>query len=380
MKKNTLAVALAAAFATPCAFADVEIGPFAIYGSLRTAVEAVSVSGPATQTAGNESQTRLMDQTSRLGFKVKHDLGDGVYAQAQIESRLYLGNGGNSTDNRTELGSRNTFAGIGSKEAGVVRFGRHDNAYKLSLRQISSAMYGTLNDTSGDYGKAQILNRLGDRQGDVVYYESPVLAGFNAIASYNMGKSTNSTAPNAIDTMPQFALGLGYANGGLTLGAGYTTVSKANWNLANASAVTAVNTPTGSQKLNSYQLGGQYRFGAFTVGAVAERVNSSLDGGHNLSQNSAGLIGAYKVGPLEAQLRFAKAYDVTGNAAVATENTGARQAGLALSYQLAKHVALVGSYTRVDNDRNANFTSFSGFSLAKGNSMSQVALGMSVGF
>lgn len=375
MKKSPIALALLCAFVTPSAFADVDIGPFAIYGSLRSAVEKVSVSGPATQAAGNESQTRLMDQASRLGFKIKHDIDSDLYAQAQIESRLYLGNGGNSTDNRAELGSRNTFIGLGSKKAGVIRLGRHDNAYKLGLRQISSAMYNTLNDASGDYGKAQIVNRLGDRQSDVIYYESPVLGGFNAIASYNMGKSTAGT----VATMPQFALGLGYAIGNLTLGVSYTTVNKANWNLANASAVSLTNTPASGQKVNSVQFGGQYRFGAFTVGAVAERVSSSRDGAgaFDLSQDSRALVGAYKTGPMEVQLRHAVADSVSGTAVA---DTGGTQTGLALSYQIMKNLALVGSFTRVDNEANANFTSFSGFALAKGNSMNQVAMGMTVSF
>jgi hypothetical protein len=34
MKKNLVALAITTAFAAPAAFADVEVGPFAIYGTL----------------------------------------------------------------------------------------------------------------------------------------------------------------------------------------------------------------------------------------------------------------------------------------------------------------------------------------------------------
>lgn len=118
-------------------------------------------------------QTRLADQTSKLGFKAKYDLSNGLFALSQIESRLYLGNNGDNTDDKAEIGSRNTFIGLGSKDIGTIRMGRYDNAYKLSLKSIAPTLYGNLNDASADYGSKQILNRLGARQGDMVAYESP---------------------------------------------------------------------------------------------------------------------------------------------------------------------------------------------------------------
>lgn len=390
MQKKTLALALATAFAAPSAFADVEIGPFAIYGRLHSALEVVSVSGPTTPSTMTQSQSRLMDQASRLGFKVKHDLGNGQFALGQIESRLYLGNNGNATDDKAELGSRNTFVGLGSDAAGTLRLGRYDNAYKLGLRQISDTLYSNLNDSSSDYGKGQILNRLGDRQGDVIAYESPKFGGFTVIASHNLGKdSTNSisggaannTAKNTVatDLMPQFALGLGYAAGDFTVGLSYTTVANANWKLDGSSAAKAVNTLTGAQKLSSYQLGGQYRFGKYSVGAVAERVSSSLEGAgaYDQTQDSYGLVGGYKDGALTLQLRHAIANDVANTTAT---DTGATQTGVAVAYQLNKYVSAVGSVTSVNNKKNASYTSFSGFTLDKGNSMTQVALGLAVAF
>ena len=115
MKKHYLALAIAATFAAPAAFADVEVGPFAIYGTLNTAVEFLDVTANgAALTPSAVSQTRLADQTSKLGFKVKHDLGSGLFAFGQIESRLYLGNNGTSTYNKAEIWGSNTFSGLDS--------------------------------------------------------------------------------------------------------------------------------------------------------------------------------------------------------------------------------------------------------------------------
>lgn len=91
MKRNILILAISTAFAVPAALADVAVGPLAIYGTLNSAVEVISVNNVNAGIAKTaDSQTRLADQTSKLGFKAKYDLGPGLFALAQIESRLYL--------------------------------------------------------------------------------------------------------------------------------------------------------------------------------------------------------------------------------------------------------------------------------------------------
>jgi predicted porin len=396
MQKKTLALAIAAVVGAPAAFADVDIGPFTVYGKLISAVETISVDNVnPTIAKTKDSQTRLADQTSRIGFKAKYDLGNGLYALGQVESRFFLGNNGDNTDDKAEFGTRNTFVGLGSNDLGLVRLGRYDNAYKLSLNQIVPSLYytsGNLNDASSDYGSKQILNRLGARQGDMVAYESPNWNGFNFNVSYNMGKdSTGSisggSAANtasftpATDLMPQSGIGIAYNKDGLNIGFGYTTISNVSWNLASSSAAKAVNNG-GSQALKAYQFGAEYKFGQFSLGAVAERTESSQSGttaaaAFDQTQNSYGLIGTYRNGPWETQLHLVKANAVEGTTVT---DTGATQAAVVVGYQLHKYVKLVGSFTRVNNEKNANFTSLSGFALDKGNSMNQLALGALVAF
>lgn len=394
MKKHYLALAITAAFATPAAFADVDVGPFAIYGTLQTAVEFINVdSNGSTLSNTAVSQTRLADQSSRLGFKIKHDLGEGVFGLAQIESRLYLGNNGNNTDDKAEIGSRNTFLGLGSKNAGTVRLGRYDNAYKLSSKQLGP-LRENLNDASDDTGDKQILNRLGARQGDIVAYESPNWGGVTFNASYNLGKDStksisggaNNTAVNtaATDLMPQLAAGLGYKGGNFSVGIGTTSVNNAAWQLDSSSSARPVNT-AGTKTLQAWQIGAGFTFGEYKIGVVSERTNSSLAGAvlsFDQAQVTTGLVGQYNKGPLRVEVRYAVADDVSGstNGGATAVDTGANQMGLAVGYQLHKNVNLVGSYTRVDNKKNASYTSFSGFTLAKGVDMNQLALGVSVSF
>lgn len=393
MKKNILALAISAVFAAPAAFADVEIGPFAIYGTLNSAVEVISVDNVnATIAKTADSQTRLADQTSKLGFKAKYDLGNGLFALGQIESRLYLGNNGDNTDDKAEIGGRNTFIGLGSTDFGTLRLGRYDNAYKLSLKAMAPTLFGNLNDATADYGARQILNRLGARQGDMVAYETPDWSGISANLSYNLGKDSTGalsagSASNTVkftpatDLMPQLALGLGYKNEVFNLALGYTSISNASWNLAGSSGARAANN-LGAQELRAVQLGGEYRIGAFTLGAVVERTASSQSGtstaaAFDQQQNIYGLTGGYKTGPWAMQVRYAKAADVDGSSVT---DTGAQQFGVVTAYQIHKNLTAIGSVTRVSNMKNASFTSLSGFALDKGNSMNQLALGLAVTF
>ena len=393
MKKHTIALAITTAFIAPAAFADVAVGPFAIYGTLNTAVEFVDVTSNGALLANTAvSQTRLADQSSKLGFKIKHDLGNGVFGRAQIESRLYLGNNGNATDDKAEIGSRNTFVGLGNGSAGTLRLGRYDNAYKLSSK-LMGALRDNMNDASDDTGDKQILSRLGARQGDVVAYESPNWDGFTVLASYNLGKdSTNSisggaanTAANtpATDLMPQLAAALGYKVGNFSVGVGTTSVNNAAWQLNSSSAAKPLNT-AGSKELRAWQIGAGYTFGEYKIGIVSERTNSSLSGATSFdqAQTTTGVVGGYKSGLLNVEVRYAMADDVTGtvNGVAVAGETGATQIGVAMGYQLHKNVQLVGSYTRMDNRKNASYTSASGFSLAKGVDMNQLALGLAVSF
>ncbi len=366
------------------------MGPFAIYGTLNTAVEFVDVTSNGVALAPTAvSQTRLADQESKLGFKVKHDLGSGLFALGQIESRFYLGNNGSNTDNKAELGSRNTFAGLGNDAFGTVRLGRYDNAYKLSS-YLMGDLRNKMNLASDDTGSKQILNRLGDRQGDIIAYESPDWGGVKVLASYNMGKDSTGTAT---DLMPQFAAALAYKAGPFTAGLGMTGINNAVWKLDGSSAASP-QIAYGSKSLQAWQVGAGYTFGEFNIGLVSERTNSSLDTSSTVgttttpafdqAQTTTGVVGGYRSGPMRVEVRYAIANDVTGTVngsdAALTKDTGATQMGVAVGYQLHKNVQLVGSYTRLDNAKNASYTSASGFSLAKGVDMNQIALGLAVSF
>ena len=428
MNKHLIALAVSTAFTLP-AMADVAVGPFAIYGTAQSAIEKIDVtflagsSANSTTDTSKMSQSRLMDQTSKLGFKIAHDLGEGMTGLAQVESRFYLGNGGNNTQDKAEVGSRNTFVGLGSSQWGTVRLGRYDNAYKLSLKAAAPFIYNNVNDASAEFGDKQIMTRLGGRQGDIVAYESPKFNGFQALVSYNMGKDNDyglgsadynaacataktcetklvtgtgtAAIPNVVaqmpaTLMPQTALSLAYAQGPLTAAFGYTTISNAAWQLDSGSTTSSVkfNTTTGAEfALSAYQAGAQYTFGEYSVGGVYEVTASNLksvSAAKNFDQWQAtyALIGAYKSGPHEFHLRYAFADNVGGNSGTTAlkTDTGATQYSLMYAYDLNKSVKFVSSYTNLANGKNAKFRSASNFETDTGASIQQVAIGLAATF
>jgi predicted porin len=403
MKKNLIALAVSTAFALP-AMADVAVGPFSIYGTAQSAFENVTIGAPTQITDQSKiSQNRVMDQTSKLGFKIAQDLGNGLTGLAQLESRLYLGNGGDNTQDAAELGSRNSFAGLSSADYGTVRIGRYDNAYKLTQKLGSSFIHNNINDASVEWGKdGQIMGRLGNRAADSINYESPKMSAFTFLASYNLGKdsdnglkagATEGAKLSAVSTpgatlMPQASVALGYGNGPITVGLGYTAVSNAAWELgASSSPSRKFNATSGAGfGLNGTYVVAQYTMGAFALGVSGENIRSVMTGAGSSSfdqnQTAYSAVGAYKSGPHEAHIRYAMASEASGtkNGATMVGGTDGKQFSVMYAYAFNDSTKLITSYTGIANGANAAFTSGSNFAVTKGASMDQFAIGLAVSF
>lgn len=90
MFKRALLVASVAAVFTAPAFAEV-----VVYGSARTGVEYSSVSG------SEPSRLRLVDESSRLGFKGSDKLDNGMTVFWKSEQRIRIGS--SSIDGTTDV-------------------------------------------------------------------------------------------------------------------------------------------------------------------------------------------------------------------------------------------------------------------------------------
>ncbi len=413
-----VATAVAAAFIAPAAFADVDLGPVKIYGSLRSAVEFVSIDAP-TGTAvqdGVDSQTRLADQGSRFGVKGDWKINDNLKAIGQVEARFYLGNNGDPLDgSKIGFGTRNTFVGLESAVAGKALIGRYDNAYKNIRKAAFSAFDSNLNDASELVGDKQVLNRLGGRQGDMFQYETPNWGGFNAQFSYNFGKvtaasKTTTTNPSVTCTgpstttlkctttagttttggdkinAPQMSVMAAYNHSMFDIGVGYSRVDDATSDLT-AGSISLTSDKTGSQgseSLAAFTVGITGKIAGAKLSAVWEKTqaesNNSVDvKAFDQEQTSYGFGVYYPMGDWEFQAAYAQADNVE-NMGKEVADTKGSMFDLGVAYKIHKQVKVIASYSSIDNSKNTKFTTGSGFAVPTGADASIIALGLRADF
>ncbi|MDO4907598.1 porin [Neisseria sp.] len=164
MKKSIVAVAVMGV-SFPAA-AEVSL-----YGQIRTTVSVAQtqIKG-AAGTEKSHTETKINDNTSRLGFKGSERLGGDMKAIWQVEQRI-------STvgDNNGRWGSRDSFIGLEGR-FGKIRAGNMNNQLN-EMDTIDSWIYG--NNALG----LGIFTRTGSRKVSA-RYDTPSFAGFSANVQY----------------------------------------------------------------------------------------------------------------------------------------------------------------------------------------------------
>lgn len=119
MKKTLLAVAIPALLASGAASAttlyDNNGTKVDIKGSLR-----IGLNYSDNREGSGQDGTRFKDMGSRFGFKVTHDLGDGLYGLGELE----YGNNTQSGEGSFNLKNRLGYVGLGLEGVGEFTFGR----------------------------------------------------------------------------------------------------------------------------------------------------------------------------------------------------------------------------------------------------------------
>jgi general bacterial porin, GBP family len=153
--------------------------------------------------------------TSVLGFKGSEDLGGGLKAVFQLEADLNVNTGTlgaattNAANTQDTTFNRQANVGVESAQFGTLRVGR--------LSDVLDTTEGFANHVQLFDTEAAAANGLGGKNANSTRYDSPVISGFQASASYSSnGVSTNSedNADAAIRTY-----GVVYKAGALTVGA-----------------------------------------------------------------------------------------------------------------------------------------------------------------
>jgi predicted porin len=231
---------------------------------------------------------------SKFGLLGSEDLGGGTSAIFQLESGYDLNSGKLGYNGR--LFGRQAYVGL-SGNYGSVRLGRQYDFMVTNLQPLTSSLAfgGSLSSHAGDvdgiWGTYPVNN--------TVKYVSPTYRGITAGALYSFGGVAGSVGASR-----QYGFGLSYANGPLKLAAAYLYVNNpAVTRFDGATAATAGGAFTNpvanpiysgyatAQSMETLGVGGNYQFGATTLGALYTdtRFNNAVATNTTTFQGSATL-------------------------------------------------------------------------------------------
>lgn len=308
MKLKHLAGACAIAL---CALAQAQTTTSGFYGRANLSVE--------NQTVGSTTTQKMVDNSSRLGFKADRTLPGSLKAGVVLEAGTNLTTG--STASNLFAREANTWL---AGEFGEVRLGRMaaNTAYFATADYISNHNHdtGTSSDALYDF-LASMSN--------AVSYTAPKMSGLSMQAQVGLkngsGVGTNATG---LKVNP-VALSGGYDMGALNLGLGYERAGNAAGKAISATAVRAA-----------------YTMGPFNYGVYVQ-----TSSGPSNSRTAWRLSGMYTMGQNEFHINLGAAGKRNDKA-----NTGASQMTLAYNYNLDKATKLYAFITNVRNDSAAAYS------------------------
>jgi len=323
MKKQVLPALILAAVSLP----TMAQSNVVISGRVAGGVENYKLSGTTAATDGSVNQ--VSNNSSRIIFSGTEDLGGGLKAFFQVDTRFSLdtGAGGNFASGNTGVGLQGGF--------GKVSLGRWDLHYNegtglekhKALSDQTSSIQGLVSQVNGSN-----IARL-SRASNVIKYDTPSFSGFNATLGYSSNPAAeDGAAGNDADQDSAYQIALRYANGPINAGVSH-------WR-SNAEGATNA----GDERAIRGWFG--YKFGGLNVGLVVDQSKRrpALDASF-VKRTAWAIPVTYAMGSHAIHFHFAKAGDLSG-----TSNTSAKQWMLGYEYAMSKRTHVGANYLRLSND------------------------------
>jgi len=379
MQKKLIAAALAGLLAAP-AFAQSNV---TISGIFRGSFDRHTLTG-----TGNDTMTRVSDQSSAIVFRTTEDLGGGLQAFGQLDVR-FLVDGGAAGGGISSAG--NTQMGLQSKSWGRFALGLSDLHYhELEGGTRTASRAGPLQSFIGHGIMSQVRGLAianTTRTPNVMMWDSPNWNGFTARLAYSSSYVTASTegvsnaAPGNPGDGDAWTGALRYGNGPWLAGLSY-------WNADTESGVAGA----AHTAQRSTRLWGSYLFPmGLSIGLGWDR--STLDVAAN---GVAGAVGAgktarsawmipvtYAWGPHKVYATYARAGSASGShiAAGTGGNYKAHSWRIGYDYAFSKRTNAGVFYTTVNNSTLGTYNMFATPQAAgAGNDSRQWALGLTHAF
>ena len=287
MKKIAIASAIALASITAAHAAPT------VYGKVLLTGEYTDVDD---KTAANKdtSTTKLVSNSSRIGFKGEDDLTDTTKLVYQLEYGIDVDA---DTNGKGQFYSRNTFIGLAHNTMGTLLAGRHDTPFKLAKGGV---------DVFNDYDNVGLGKLMvgENRVNNVIAYKSPTLVGmpvtFMAAAVLSEEDKDADVANTDIDEGANgYSASLAYDQNGVYLAAGYdnniqSSKTDSAWRLAGSVDMGKMNMVPGltlgalyqetdvadkPEDEKSWLVSGKYKIGATPWAVKAQYIDTSNQSG-----------------------------------------------------------------------------------------------------
>jgi len=382
MKKIALTTLVAAALAAPVgALAQSSL---TITGFFKVSYENIKL-GNFSGT-GHDSEDRVVDDLSRIYFRVVEDLGSGLQAIGQVEWRLNFPAGSDATNGAN-------WVGLKSKRLGALTLGRNDLYYnhtastlisKASLRAWNASVVSAA-------GSGGTIVAFGTRTPNVIHYDSPSWNGFNFEVAYS---SNPYGAENDIGSSQSKGSGWSlrpyYRSANLEVGYNYWRAkADATTTASTVGICTGVGTPDPScAAANTIYLSapatvqpgqradrvyGSYRWKGFSIGLLFDRskLRNYVTGATTSKRNAWSIPLAYQTGRHNFWLEYSQARDDKQTAA----NDGAKMLAVAYAYDFSRRTSLGLTYAKIRNDTGAFYNLWNSAASQGGSADAAVAPG-----
>jgi predicted porin len=345
MQKKLIALAIASAMTVPAlAYAEVNIS-----GQVNMAIDNVN-DGAATNSA---SAWQLNSNQSRVILKGSEDLGDGMSAIWQLDSRFNVDDG-NIKANTTSanLFGGNNYLGVKSN-FGSVMVGRMDSPYKQVSRKLD-VFFDVAGDNRAGVGNATSGGGLlthDIRYNNVLAYSSPSMSGFAVMAAGVFGGETpvaNSTKGTG------FSLAGTWTADSLYAALAYESLK---WGTAGTGDLGATASNLFDDTMTTFRVSGGWSMDAFTVNALIEmpsyKVGSGASSGEETKNTNFYLGGKWAFsGSDSVRLAYTDRgdEDVTGGLTPGKVGNHASQIAVGYAHDMSKATSVYATYFKTSAD------------------------------
>ena len=401
MNKKLLAIAVAGTFLAPAA--ALAQSSVTISGKVMASFGQYKVSGRPAGALGSSSETQVRDESSRILFSMREDLGGGLAAIGRFELRFLTSDGGVGGN------SGASFVGLTSPTWGTISLGQFEfhagESGSFTGRHGGSQTNPTAIMDVARAGTVSIANQT--RINNAVRYSSPKWGDmFEVVVGYSANPTSVSNVPVIAATSatnPTATLTVANQNENdlrstVRKGSAWNIAPRLygkNWEVAysywqakpdvglntlttSAAGVTSVTTPGSVQKHRGDTLYGWYQWGGLRAGLAYNKskvmstaltfaaATGNVEGATTtLSERTAwGIPASYNWGKHTIYMNYNKANGdkaaLTAAQIAAGGDTKARLFGLTYAYDLSKRTSAAVSYVGIKNGNAATYNLDSG--------------------